>query len=213
VPIRHSNAPCFSFQNRLSASQNRGKTWVMTKATGRKPVMGDDAVMAKTGKDWAQWCAVLDKAGCKDMTHKQIVAFISKKHPVGPWWQQMVTVGYEQMRGLRVKHQTANGYSVSASRVMNIPASAAFKAFKDAKLRNKWLPKADMTIRKSTPPKSLRITWTEDDTNVEVNLYVKGTGKSQISIEHNKLPDAKSAAQMKAYWGKALDRLKALNPA
>ena len=34
------------------------------------------------------------------MNHKQIVALLYAKHNVGPWWQQMVTVTYEQARGL-----------------------------------------------------------------------------------------------------------------
>lgn len=169
--------------------------------------LGNDAVKARTGRNWSEWCAVLDKAGCKKMTHKEIVACVSKRG-VGPWWQQMVTVGYEQARGLRVKHQTAAGYSVSASRVMGVSATEAFKAFKDERKRSKWLPDARLIIRKATSPKSLRITWSKDNTNVEVMLFPKGPGKSQISVQHNKLPDAKAAAKMKAYWGKALDRLK-----
>jgi hypothetical protein len=28
-----------------------------------------------------------------------------------------------------------------------------------------------------------------------------------VSVQHNKLPDAKSAERMKAYWGERLDRL------
>ena len=179
----------------------------MAKKSQRELGVGDEAVKAKTGKDWAEWCAVLDKAGCKKMTHKEIVECVSK-HGVGPWWQQMVTVGYEQARGLREKHQTTAGYSVSASRVMGMSAADAFKAFKEDKRRGKWLPDAKLVIRKSTAAKSLRITWAKDNTNVEVLLYPKGPGKSQISVQHNKLRDAKTAAKMKAYWGKALDRLK-----
>jgi hypothetical protein len=172
--------------------------------------VGNDAVKARTGKDWAAWCAIIDKAGGRKMTHKEIAAYLGREHKVGPWWRQMVTVGYEQARGMRVKHQTTRGFSVNASRVMNIPAATAFKAFKDEKLRGQWLPDADLTIRKATSPKSLRITWTKDDTNVDVNLYPKSADKCQINVEHAQLPDAKSAAKMKAYWGKALDRLKTL---
>ena len=171
--------------------------------------LGNEAVKAKTGRDWAQWCTMLDKTGCKKMTHKEIVACVSE-HGVGPWWQQMVTVGYEQARGLRVKHQTAAGYSVSASRVMSLSAADAFKAFKDEKRRSKWLPDAKFVVRKATAAKSLRITWSKDNTNVEVMLYPKGPGKSQISVQHSKLPDARTAAKMKSYWGKALDRLKSM---
>ena len=63
--------------------------------------MSDAAVQASTGKIWKEWFAILDKAGARKMDHKQIVAYLVKHHKVGPWWQQMVTVIYEQARGLR----------------------------------------------------------------------------------------------------------------
>jgi len=45
---------------------------------------------------------------------------------------------------------------------------------------------------------------------VEVGFYPKGARKSQVAVQHNKLPDAKAAARMKTYWAGALDRLKEL---
>ena len=35
--------------------------------------MTDAAVRGKTGKTWDEWFAFLDRAGCKSMTHKEIV--------------------------------------------------------------------------------------------------------------------------------------------
>jgi len=46
-------------------------------------------------------------------------------------------------------------------------------------------------------------------TSLEIGFYPKGAGKSQVVVQHSKLPDAKSSARMKSYWGKALDRLRA----
>ena len=40
--------------------------------TKQKPGIGDEAVRAKTGRDWAEWLAVLDAAGAAKMTHKEI---------------------------------------------------------------------------------------------------------------------------------------------
>jgi hypothetical protein len=47
-----------------------------------------------------------------------------------------------------------------------------------------------------------------DKTGLEVYFYPKGDDKSQVVVQHSKLPDAKVAAKMKTYWGKALDRLR-----
>ena len=69
------------------------------------PRMSDEAVKAKTGKNWKEWFAILDRSGANKMGHQEIVKCLNTKHDIGPWWQQMVTVTYEQARGLREKHQ------------------------------------------------------------------------------------------------------------
>jgi uncharacterized protein YndB with AHSA1/START domain len=168
--------------------------------------VSDAAVQAKTGKTWAEWFAVLDTVGAAKLDHKGIVAIL-EKHGVDGWWCQMVTVGYEQERGLRDRHQKADGYSVSASKTIAVPVERLFAAWHDAKLRKRWLKEA-ITIRKATASKSLRITWADGMTNVEVNLYPKGEARSQVAVQHSKLADAAGAARMKAYWGETLEQLK-----
>jgi hypothetical protein len=65
-------------------------------------------------------------------------------------------------------------------------------------------------IRKATPEKSMRITWSDGKTRVSVNFYAKGEAKSQVALEHEKLPDAKAVAKMKTSWAAALERLQEL---
>lgn len=180
-----------------------------TAATKAKqtPRMSDEAVKAKTGKTWSEWFKLLDAAGAKKMTHQEIVGFLSQKHGVGSWWQQMVAVTYEQARGLRDKHQKPEGFEISVSRTIEAPVAKAFKAWTDEKVRKQWLP-ANLEIRKATPNKSLRITWEGGKTSVAASFLAKGSGKSQIVAQHSKIPDAKAAAKMKKFWSEALDRLK-----
>jgi uncharacterized protein YndB with AHSA1/START domain len=166
-----------------------------------------EAVRARTGRTWAEWFAVLDRAGAKKMTHQQIVAYLHGQHGVGSWWQQMVTVGYEQARGLREKHETPRGYQVSVSKTFGIPVTRLYRAWKDKAARLRWLPETALTIRKATPNKSLRITWAKGETNVEVNFYIKGASKSQVTVQHNKLPSLRQGERMKAYWAGRLAAL------
>jgi uncharacterized protein YndB with AHSA1/START domain len=180
-----------------------------------KPVakIGDDAVQRATGHTWDQWCALLDGAGCARMNHQQIVQVIAKKYGVGPWWQQMVTVGYEQARGLRQPHQKCDGdWSINASKTIDVPVAALFDAWNDARLRRRWLgarnDEGELVIRKATRPKSLRITWCDGRSNVDVNLLAKGDAKSSVQVEHAKLKNATEAAKHKRFWGAALGRLK-----
>lgn len=172
-----------------------------------KPRMSDEAVESKTGKNWSRWFKHLDAAGAKKMSHQEIVAHLSEKHGVRPWWTQMVAVTYEQARGLRDKHEKPGGYEISVSRTIDAPPGKAFKAWTDEKTRRKWLP-SNLAIRKATANKSLRITWENGETSLAVAFVAKANAKTQVVAQHSKLPDAKAAAKMKTFWAKALDALK-----
>ena len=170
--------------------------------------MSDKAVQAKTGKTWAQWFSTLDAAGARKMSHKEIVAHLSSKHKVGPWWRQMVTVGYEQARGMRALHQKPGGYEISVSKTIPVSVSALYRAWQDEGIRRRWLTEKSLAIRRSTANKSMRVTWSDLQTRVDVNFYPRGSTKSQVVVQHGKLKDSKAADGMKVYWSKTLDRLK-----
>lgn len=183
----------------------------MPKSTKTDRVAGvsDAAVQAKTGKTWQEWIALLDAAGAKDMAHKDIAAMLHAKHKLSGWWSQMVTVGYEQARQGRQKHQAAGGFNISRSKTVAAPLKSLYRAWRVASQREKWLPRRKIEIRKATPNKSLRITWSDKKTRLEVNFYARGSGKSQVVVQHSQLPSAAQADKMKTFWGEALDRLKA----
>ena len=176
-------------------------------STGKIAGMTDAAVQAKTGKTWAEWLALLDKAGARKWTHREIIAYVHQKHGVGSWWQQMVTVGYEQARGLREKHQSASGYGAGVSRTIAAPVGTLYKAWTDAALRRRWLGSARFTITTATRNKSLRIKWPEGDTRVEVLFYPKAAWRCQMSVSHSRLAGQAQVTQKKSYWGKAIKRL------
>jgi uncharacterized protein YndB with AHSA1/START domain len=173
------------------------------------PRMSDAAVKAKTGKDWKEWFIILDTAGALKLSHQEIVKYLHTKQGLGPWWRQMVTVTYEQARGLRELYQKPGGYSISVSRTVNVPLRKLYKAFATEKARKTWLSEDGLVIRKATADKSMRVTWNDRKTSVEIGFYSKGDNKSQVAVQHSKLPDAKASAKMKSYWVKALDRLRA----
>lgn len=170
--------------------------------------MSDVAVKAKTGKAWKEWFTILDKAGARKMTHQEIVKYLNSEKGVGPWWQQMVTATYEQSRGLRDKHQKPSGYEISVSRTINTSLTKLFKSFANEKTRKAWLSEDGLTTRKTTPNKSMRMTWTDGKSSLDISFSSKDDNKSVVVVQHAKLPDAKSSAKMKAYWAKSLDRLR-----
>jgi hypothetical protein len=173
--------------------------------------ISDAAVQAKTGKTWPEWFDILDRAGAAAWPHKEIAIYLHDRCGCSDWWSQMVTVGYEQARGLRVKHQTTTGFSASASKTVAVPVSILYRAWHDPSRLAKWLPDGKkMTIRKATANRSLRATWIDGSTNVDVGFSEKGDAKSQVAVEHSKLGNVDEVWRIKAYWGAALLKLKTM---
>lgn len=171
------------------------------------PKISDEAVNAKTGKIWSEWFKILDNVGAEKMTHKEIVAYLGKNYGMGRWWQQMVTVTYEQARGLRKVHEKPEGFQISKSKTISAPVSKLFKAWANESIRKQWMKDASFTIRKKTTDKNMRLTWIDNATRVEVMFYPKGDTKTQVVVQHSKLPNAKIAEHMKAYWTECLRKL------
>ena len=172
--------------------------------------VGNEAVLKATGRAWDEWLKVLDRAGAKAMGHKEIALMLSRKFSVPDWWSQMVTVGYEQARGLRKAHENSTGFAATASRTVGASIDKLYAAWNDAALRLRWLPDAPLEVRRSTGGKSMRMTWTAGNSSVVVGFTAKGPGRSSVALEHGKLASATAVKRQKAYWGEALDRMKAM---
>jgi uncharacterized protein YndB with AHSA1/START domain len=172
--------------------------------------VGTEAVMRATGRPWSEWLAVLDRAGARKMAHKDIAMLLSRKFGVPDWWGQMVTVGYEQARGLRAARERAEGFAASASRTVHAPVGRLFDAWRDAQSRGRWLLDAPLEVRRSVDGKSMRMTWGAGNSNVDVSFQSRGPGKSQVAVAHARLKSAACARTQKAFWAEALERLKAL---
>ena len=171
------------------------------------PGMSDAAVAAKTGKTWAEWVRTLDAAGAERMTHQEIAGYLKSKLGVQSWWSQMVTVGYERLKRRRTTGETPTGYSVSASRTYGVPVARLYFVWNRAGERRRWLSGDKLQVSKATAPKSIRAAWGKGASRVAIMFYPKGTKKSSVAVEQSKLPNAKEAARMKAYWAKQLDAL------
>jgi hypothetical protein len=172
--------------------------------------VSSDAVARRTGKSWAQWFALLDAAGAAELDHKGIVAVLAQRHGVGPWWQQMVTVAYEQARGRREKPAADDGFQVDVSKTLELPLAKLFRFWAEPAERNKWLADDRFAIHKATASKSIRARWGRGVSRIDVDFYDKGAGKSQVTVQHNRIETSDAAEQMKAYWAKKIRALEAL---
>ena len=172
--------------------------------------MSDAVVKEKTGCQWDRWVKSLDHHGAAELPHREIVDLVQKKYKVGDWWAQMVTVGYERIKGLRARGQRRDGsYEATKSRTFKVPVAALHEAFADPAIRRRWLDESGVKVRTSIPPKSIRL-GLADGSIVAVGFTAKGDGKSAVALSHAKLPSKEEADRVKKVWGERLNALGAV---
>jgi uncharacterized protein YndB with AHSA1/START domain len=165
-----------------------------------------DAVARRTGKTWDDWFEVLDSAGAATLDQRGIVAILAQKHGIGPWWQQMIAVGYESLRAKSEKPAAEGGFHINETCTLVAPLARAFKLWNDASERARWLADDRFVVKSATPGKTLRARWGKGNSQVAVS-FAERAGKTEVSVEHQNIESRAAADQMKAYWQKKLGLL------
>jgi hypothetical protein len=169
--------------------------------------MRDETVRARTGRTWAEWVEALDAKGAAALPHGEIAAYVHEEFGISGWWSQSVTVGYERIKGLReIGQRRDGGYEASKSKTVPVPVERLRRAVTDRRLRARWLPDAEPTLRKTRSEQSARFTW-EDGSPVVFWFVAKGEAKSQVAVTHAKLATRDEAEERKVYWGERLGAL------
>ncbi len=225
-------------QARLAEIATRAKKLPATKKkaaaknaliTGR---VTDSAVKEATGRDWKGWMRALDAAGAGELNHKQLVAHLAREVE-STWWQQSISVAYEQARGKRVVGETADmGFQVGVVRTLPMGAQELWKLV--ATQAERWLgagatltlkpgagyevpkrrgaPGVRGEVRVVKPGQRLRMTWQPDGwkkpATLQLTLVPKARGAS-FHVHMEKLPDAKAREAMREHWARVLEALAA----
>jgi hypothetical protein len=173
----------------------------------------DAAIKAKTGCNWERWVWALDQVEAHTWPHGAIAKYVKEKYKIPGWWSQTVTVGYERIRGLREIGQRRGGnFEASRSRTFAVPVGRLFRAWKEPRLRARWLDGAKLAVRTATKDRSMRITWA-DGTSVQLWFTAKGKDKSSVAVQHTGLADRAALTRQQEYWAGRLDALsEALSP-
>jgi hypothetical protein len=174
-------------------------------------IISDKLLIEKTGKPLEHWYKLLDKKGAKKLPHVAIfklVSEIAELKSLGQWNWNLLSTSYEWSRGLKERGQREKDFEVSISKTIAAPVAELFNAWIDPAARNRWLGREKITIRKSTPSKSARITWSDGETSLSVDFYPKAADKSQVVVQHQKIGGSSEAAELKTYWAEKLEKLK-----
>jgi len=168
--------------------------------------LSDESVTKATGRSWATWVKLLDKADAQEMSHPALTKHIRTEYDTPSWWTQMVAVGYERIRGLRSQGQQRSGdWSITKSKTVGVPLAKLYAAF-NARGREKWMPGVKLTVRGATPNKTMRLRW-EDGSPIDVGFMSKGDSKSQVALAHRKLASKAEADRMRAFWTERLNAI------
>lgn len=190
------------------------------------------SVLKGSGKGWDDWVKILTKAGATSWTHQETVAFLKAKHKLKPWWQQVVTVGFEVASGKRKEGQNLKGeYGVMASRTFPISAKALWKLMTSQEGLTTWLkPMGDFElkpkqqyeveggvfgeVRTMKANERARLTWREEEwsraTVLNLMLLGRTPKKSILVFQHDRLLSSRQREEMREYWKARIDELLAL---
>jgi hypothetical protein len=182
----------------VTAATDTPSRKVSPKPAASAPPVSDESVRKATGRGWDEWFAILDDAGAVGWKHPDIARWVVAEHGISGWWAQSVTVGFERARGLRAEHERPSGFSLSATKTVNVPVERLYEAFADAKQRNGWLGHA-ARVRSSTAPRTVNLDW-GDGSRVAARFTAQGPAKSQVALQQDPLPDASAVEELRAFW-------------
>lgn len=170
----------------------------------RPAASNDEAIVAATGRPWAEWLAVLREAGAEALSHADIARRLHERHGVPGWWAQNLTVRFEQEIGRRVPGQGCSGdFQASASATRDGDLDAVFAA---------WIAhigepaELDGVVLEEPPAASATEKWRywrarlADGGRVAVHFSRKGTDKVLIGVSHEKLESAEAVERWRSFW-------------
>lgn len=180
-----------------------------------------------TGKHWDDWIKILDKAGARSLTHKEIVAHLKRKYKLSMWWQQGVTHGYELHIGKKAEGRNLKGeYSTMASRTIPVGVKESWKFLNSSEGLDFWLkpmgrfsikPKMQFEVeggifgevRTCKVGERARMTWGEEEwlkpSVLQIYLIPRSNVKSIIVFQHDRLPSDRVRLQMRDHWKAVVD--------
>jgi hypothetical protein len=173
--------------------------------------VGDDSVLAATGRSREDWFALLDAENAESWNHTDIAAWLVDSHGVDGWWAQGVTIAYEQARGLREPGQRRDGsWEASASKTLYVSPHNLWPYLGDAHHRREWIGK-DWPEIGQTEPVSVRL---RGEHGSKVTLRIDelapssdGRHRVRLAAQHAGLASSDDIAPAKALWKDAYARL------
>lgn len=136
------------------------------------------------------------------MSHKDAAKRIQEDYEVSSWWAQSIIVEFERKFGKRQVNETKNGFEVSVSKTFNYPVNDVFG------IAHEWFEQERrVEIRTDDKHRRLRGNWLTDDSRFAVHFNPKGTTKTQMVVQHEKLSSEGDVDVMRNFWKERLNQM------
>ncbi len=189
----------------------------------------DDACKSATGKTLKEWFKELDKIdGLKQGRRTSVQHIYGIK--ADAWWPTTIYVEYERHHKVTKKDGLAEGYSICATKTINAPVEEVYKAWTDGKKFGEVFgddPKQDVkeggaltckartkaTFTRVRPNKDLRFTWEHKGITAPITvdvMFQDNKGKTLMNVMPSRVQTRDEADGLRAAWGEALTKLKAI---
>lgn len=187
------------------------------------------SVVKHTGKNWDQWVQILEKAGARSWSHKEISAFLNKKYETTWWWTHIVATGYEVFIERKVAGRNLKGeYSITVTKTFKCDGKKLWKFVSSPEGIAMWLSPMSQVklapktvyerddgvygeIRTMKAPERVRFTWQEGDegkpTVVQLLTVHRKNGTSILCFNHEKLTDGRVKEQLREHWRSVLEQV------
>lgn len=197
--------------------------------------VSSSSVLKGTGKNWDHWVQILSEAGANHWTHQEIVAFLRKKHKLGPWWQQGVASSYEIHIGRKIEGRNDKGeYSVAGSKTFPCSQRKMWRLLTSPEGMAIWLkPLSEFRIeigahfeteggaygevRTMKAGERLRMTWQETHWTkksvVQIFIHPRPGDRCMVGFMHEQIVDGRLKNPLRDYWKHVLRDLADFLPA
>lgn len=183
-----------------ASKRTSSRNWVA------EPEHAEETIKANTGRGWEEWRKVLDAWSADTKGHTAIAAHLREKHGVDGWWSQAVTLGYERIKGLRLKYQGTDGtFTANKSKTVRADAKLLRRMLVSEKDRKDLFPGFETERRSRADANTLRI----GIGNSVALIYIEplADGRAKVTISHEKLSSTEDVELWKKYWSEWLTAL------
>ena len=173
----------------------------------------DEALVRRTGHDWAHWYRILQTTGAADRSHTEIARFLTSDLGVDGWWSQEITVRYEMAIGRRTPGQRPDGFEATGAKTIRATPDRVLEAVREEAQRDRWLGRP-LRLRTANENRTksayatVRFDWEDPDQRIVIWLADKGD-RTAVSLAHQRMPDKATADTMKVFWRERLAALAA----